>query len=140
MLTWISTALIPRVIYYSRVGLELGKLVAHQRGMAPPYENLPTRRNRCCNANKNSNVATIQQYLQPVTNALKNPSSLLNVSRVAESSSAQPVNVLNRVRGASQQQWLAAGIIAAEIVGFFSIGEIIGRFKLVGYRVKEAHH
>ncbi|KAF9728954.1 hypothetical protein PMIN04_011776 [Paraphaeosphaeria minitans] len=115
-------ALIPRVIYYSRVGLELGKLVAHQRGMAPP------------------NMATIQQYLQPVTNALKNPSSLLNVSKAAESSSAQPVSMLNRVRSTSQQQWLAAGIIAAEVVGFFSVGEIIGRFKLVGYRSNEAHH
>ncbi|KAL1612831.1 ATP synthase subunit G atp20 [Paraconiothyrium brasiliense] len=116
-------ALIPRVIYYSRVGLELGKLVAHQRGMAPP------------------NMATIQQYLQPVTNALKNPTSLLNAgARTAESSSAQPVNVLNRVRGFSQQQWISAGIVAAEVVGFFSVGEMIGRFKLVGYRAKEAHH
>lgn len=32
-----NPALIPQVVYYSRVGLELGKLVAHQRGMAPPY-------------------------------------------------------------------------------------------------------
>lgn len=83
-------------------------------------------------------MATISQYLQPATNALKNPTSLLNAGvRTAESASAQPVNVLNRVRGFSQQQWLAAGIIAAEVVGFFSVGEIIGRFKLVGYRARD---
>lgn len=28
--------LVPQVTYYSRVGLELGKLLVHQRGMAPP--------------------------------------------------------------------------------------------------------
>lgn len=32
-----TLGLVPRVTYYSRVGLELGKLIAHQRGMAPPY-------------------------------------------------------------------------------------------------------
>jgi F-type H+-transporting ATPase subunit g len=86
-------------------------------------------------------MATLQKYLQPVTNALKNPSSLLNVSAsTVEASSAQPVNLLNRVRGASQQQWIGAGIIVAEVIGFFSVGEIIGRFKLVGYRAKEEHH
>ena len=38
MLTHFITALVPRITYYSRVGLELGKLVVQQRGMAPPYE------------------------------------------------------------------------------------------------------
>lgn len=83
-------------------------------------------------------MATISKYLQPVVNALKNPSSLANAgARTAESASAQPVNILNRVRGLSQQQWLAAGIVAAEVIGFFSVGEIIGRFKLVGYRSRD---
>ncbi|KAJ4292750.1 ATP synthase subunit G atp20 [Kalmusia sp. IMI 367209] len=116
-------ALIPRVVYYSRVGLELGKLVVHQRGMAPP------------------NTATIQTYLQPVTKALRNPASLFaQGARTAESSAAQPVNILNRVRGLSQQQWLSAGIVAAEVIGFFSVGEMLGRFKVVGYRAAPAHH
>lgn len=83
-------------------------------------------------------MATISKYLEPVTNALKNPTSLFNAGvKTAESSAAQPVNVLNRVRGLSQQQWVAAGIIAAEVIGFFSVGEIIGRFKLVGYRARD---
>lgn len=86
-------------------------------------------------------MATISQYLQPVTNALKNPTSILNAgARTAESSAAQPVNVLNRVRGLSSQQWIAAGVVAAEVLGFFSVGEMLGRLKLVGYRPKEEHH
>lgn len=28
--------MVPQLTYYSRVGLELGKLIAHQRSMAPP--------------------------------------------------------------------------------------------------------
>jgi hypothetical protein len=33
------------------------------------------------------------------------------------------------------------GVIFAELLGFFTVGEMIGRFKLVGYRgEKEAHH
>ena len=83
-------------------------------------------------------MATISQHLQPVMNALKNPSGLLNAgARTAESASAQPVNVLNRLRGLSRTQWIGAGIVAAEVAGFFSIGEIIGRFKLVGYRTRD---
>jgi len=31
-----DTGLVPQITYYSRVGLELGKLLVHQRGMAPP--------------------------------------------------------------------------------------------------------
>jgi F-type H+-transporting ATPase subunit g len=32
---------------------------------------------------------------------------------------------------------MSIGVVAAEVIGFFSVGEIIGRFKLVGYRAKE---
>ena len=31
-----SPGLVPRATYYGRVGLELGKLIAHQRSMQPP--------------------------------------------------------------------------------------------------------
>ncbi len=31
-----ALGLIPQAVYYSKVGLELGKLIAHQRNMAPP--------------------------------------------------------------------------------------------------------
>jgi F-type H+-transporting ATPase subunit g len=90
-------------------------------------------------------MQTIQGYLQPAINAAKNPASLFNRAASEANSAAQkvsqdPAQVLNQVRNMSQAQWLSIGVVAAEVIGFFSVGEIIGRFKLVGYRTKEAHH
>ncbi|CAI6339865.1 unnamed protein product [Periconia digitata] len=116
-------SLIPRVSYYSRVALELGKLVVNQRAMAPP------------------NVATFQSYFQPIINAARNPSNILNqINQTANSSAAQPVNILNRVRNMSTTQWMSAGVVAAEVIGFYTVGEAIGRRKLVGYRANTPHH
>lgn len=78
----------------------------------------------------------MQQYVQPAINALRQPASLLN--RISsEASNTTPQNVLAQLRGMSNAQWASIGIVAAEVIGFFSVGEIIGRFKLVGYRAKE---
>jgi F-type H+-transporting ATPase subunit g len=83
----------------------------------------------------------MQNYVQPAMNALRNPSSLMNrVASEANSAAQQPANVLAQVRSMSQAQWYSIGVVAAEVVGFFSVGEIIGRFKLIGYRAKEEHH
>ncbi|OAK97536.1 hypothetical protein IQ06DRAFT_254092 [Phaeosphaeriaceae sp. SRC1lsM3a] len=110
--------IVPQLTYYSKVGLELGKLIAHQRGMAPP------------------SVQTMQAYIQPALNSLRNPAQLFN--RISsEASQTSPQNLLAQVRGMSNAQWASIGVVAAEVVGFFSVGEIIGRFKLVGYRAKE---
>ncbi len=92
-----------------------------------------------------STVETMQSYLQPAINAAKNPTSLLNritseANQASQKLQQDPANVLAQIRGVSREQWLSAGVIAAEIIGFFSVGEIIGRFKLVGYRAKEEHH
>lgn len=70
----------------------------------------------------------MQGYLQPALNALRNPGSM--------ASSLNPNTMLSQMRGASSAQYWSAGIVAAEVLGFFSIGEIIGRFKLIGYREK----
>jgi F-type H+-transporting ATPase subunit g len=78
----------------------------------------------------------MQAYMQPAMNALRQPASLMN--RVAtEASNTTPQNLLAQVRGMSNAQWASIGVVAAEVIGFFSVGEIIGRFKLVGYRAKE---
>lgn len=90
-------------------------------------------------------MQTIQSYLQPVLNAAKSPATLINrvaseANSAAQKVSQEPANILAQVRNLSSAQWLSAGVVAAEVIGFFSVGEIIGRFKLVGYRTKEAHH
>ncbi|ORY14151.1 mitochondrial F1F0-ATP synthase-like protein g subunit [Clohesyomyces aquaticus] len=115
-------SLIPSVVYYSKVGLELGKLVAHQRKMSPP------------------DLATFQSYFQPILNNLRNPNALLTQTS-STISTIQPANLINRVRDLSTEQWAANGVIAAEVLGFFTVGTMIGRFKIVGYRSKApAHH
>ena len=35
---------------------------------------------------------------------------------------------------------VSVGVIGAEVLGFFTVGEMIGRFKLVGYRGDMEHH
>lgn len=61
-------------------------------------------------------------------NALRHPASLID--------RMNPNTILSQVRGASSAQYWSAGVVVAEVLGFFSVGEIIGRFKLIGYREK----
>ncbi|KAJ5614760.1 mitochondrial ATP synthase g subunit-domain-containing protein [Penicillium herquei] len=105
----------PPTLYYSKVGIELGKLVFRGQKMSPP------------------NMATFQSYFQPVTNVARNPAAFktLNFS---------PQNFLARVRNASPKEIALAGVTAAEVIGFFTVGEIIGRMNLVGYRGEAASH
>jgi len=77
-------------------------------------------------------------------NALRHPASLF--SQTATSSAAQPTNILSRMRNVSGQDMAAAGVVAAECIGFFSVGEMLGRMKVVGYRTSapapdaQVHH
>jgi F-type H+-transporting ATPase subunit g len=83
-----------------------------------------------------SDVATFQSYFSNMFNRLRSGT----LFRQAEGT--QPTSVLNRIRNMSTAQWAAVGVVAAEVIGFFSIGEMIGRMKLVGYRssAQEEHH
>ncbi|KAL6237759.1 hypothetical protein BDW75DRAFT_203049 [Aspergillus navahoensis] len=107
-------SMIPPTIYYSRVGLELGKLVFRGQNMTPP------------------NTATFQSYFQPLINALRNPATVQNAK-------FSPQNILARVRNANKKEIALAGVTAAEVIGFFTVGEIIGRFNIVGYRGEADH-
>lgn len=44
-----------------------------------------------------------------------------------------PQNMLLRVRDVTNAQLVAGAVVAAECLGFFTVGEMIGRFKIVGY-------
>ncbi|OCK82263.1 hypothetical protein K432DRAFT_380558 [Lepidopterella palustris CBS 459.81] len=115
-------SLIPPTIYYSKVGLELGKIIFEHRKMSPP------------------SLATFQAYFQPVLNGLRHPATLFTQTTTT-SSTLQPASILNRVRNLSGPQMASAAVVGAEVLGFFSVGEMIGRFKVVGYRSSEpAHH
>ena len=78
-------------------------------------------------------MAQFQSYFQPLTNAIRNPSSLFSQN---PGLLRNPQLYLNQVRNLSRQQWFGAGLIAAEVLGFFTVGEMIGKFKVIGYRGK----
>ena len=48
-------------------------------------------------------------------------------------------NVLHQVRNINTQNLVGVGVVLAEVIGFFSVGEILGRFKIVGYRSSNPH-
>ena len=88
---------------------------------------------------------TVQGYLTPVRNAISNPSSLMSRTSGAAESTAQtvvnnPESLVNRVRNLDSATLVSASIVAAETIGFFCVGEMIGRLKIVGYRGGHSEH
>ncbi|CAF9918997.1 hypothetical protein IMSHALPRED_004494 [Imshaugia aleurites] len=112
---------VPPTLYWSKVGFELSKLVFKGQKMSPP------------------DLAAFQRYTQPVINAIRNPAGLLNHT-TDTASSMSPEGILSRIRNVNGQQLVSAGVIGAEVLGFFTAGEMIGRMKLVGYRGDTEHH
>ncbi|KAI9764868.1 MAG: RNA-dependent ATPase rok1 [Geoglossum simile] len=108
---------IPPTIYYARVGLELSKLVFQGQKMSPP------------------SISTFQQFLQPLVHTIRRPAGLLTLATTNSS------NVLGRLRNVNSQQLATTGVVIAEVIGFFTVGEMLGRLKIVGYRgEKPGHH
>ncbi|EMF13969.1 ATP synthase subunit G [Sphaerulina musiva SO2202] len=118
--------LIPHVVYYGKVVGELGKIVYSGRGMQPP------------------NAQSVQSAIAPLRNAVSNPASFgSRTAKAAEKTADQaiqnPQSFVERLRNLDPAALTQVGIVTAETIGFFSIGEIIGRFKLVGYRSSAVH-
>ncbi|KAH8597452.1 putative sorbitol dehydrogenase [Bisporella sp. PMI_857] len=112
---------IPPTLYYAKVGLELSKLVFRGQKMNPP------------------SVSTFQEYFQRVLKSARNPSALFSQT-TQTGSKTNPQNLLERIRNVNSAQLAAAGVLTAEVVGFFTVGEMIGRMKLVGYRGETGSH
>ncbi|KAI1821293.1 GroES-like protein [Xylaria intraflava] len=113
---------VPTIIYYSKVGAEVAKIVFRGQKMSPP------------------SLETFQTYFQ---NAWKNPRSLFQgASRTAAQTAQQPGTIQSRLQGLNRAQLVAGGVVAAECLGFFTVGEMIGRFKIIGYHgeTAAAHH
>ncbi|EKD17386.1 uncharacterized protein L3040_008425 [Drepanopeziza brunnea f. sp. 'multigermtubi'] len=109
---------IPPTIYYARVGMELGKLVFKGQKMTPPP------------------VSTFQAYFQRLVKSARNPDSLFS----SKSATGETISLLTRVRNMSSAQYAAGAVVTAEVLGFFTVGEIIGRGKIVGYRGDTGSH
>ena len=91
-------------------------------------------------------MQTLQPYLTRVQNAVRNPQSLLQrgseqASAVADTAVTKPETFLVRLRNLDSATLTQVGVVTAETIGFFSIGEMLGKFKIVGYRSSApAHH
>lgn len=83
-------------------------------------------------------LQAVQSYVQPLVNAIRHPGSILAQS--SASGAATPEGILSRIRNFDRRQLASAGVIGAEVLGFFTVGEMIGRFKVVGYRGDTEHH
>lgn len=119
--------------------LHQGRHGARQVGLPRP-EDEPTvsrqlkRTLRCTGVANHlcSNMATFQTYGQNLLNAMKNPTA---------AGPSNPFQALSKLRNMDSQQLATAGVAVAEVIGFFTIGEMIGRMKFIGYRTTaEAHH
>lgn len=88
-----------------------------------PYLQHPPR----SKTNRNSSISTFQSYFQPLVNVVRNPKSI--TSSVPTTSG----QALSQVRNADGQQWTSYAIVLAQLLGFFTVGEMIGRLKVVGY-------
>ncbi|KAG5930778.1 hypothetical protein E4U53_002132 [Claviceps sorghi] len=102
----------PFVVYYAKVTAEVAKLVFQGQKMNPPP------------------IATFQNVYQNLWKSFQNRTLF-----------RAPQNMLQQVRNVSNAQLVAGGVVAAECLGFFTVGEMIGRFKIVGYHGETgAHH
>ncbi|PNY24915.1 ATP synthase subunit g, mitochondrial [Tolypocladium capitatum] len=101
----------PFVVYYSKVGLEMGKLVFQGQKMTPP------------------SMATFQTYYRNLWRSVQTGSIF-----------QAPQNFIQQVRNLGTAQLATGGVIFAECLGFFTVGEMIGRFKLVGYHGEVSQH
>jgi F-type H+-transporting ATPase subunit g len=60
-------------------------------------------------------------------------------SASSATNSYTPETVLSNIRNTNRQQLMSLGVIGAELLGFFTVGKMIGRMKLVGYHGEPSH-
>lgn len=86
-----------------------------------------------------SSISTFQAYFNRALNAAKNPQSLLQSASNASAKAPTPASAVNQIRNLSRAQIVGGGVLLAEVLGFFTVGEMIGRFKLIGYHGETGH-
>ncbi|GMF76349.1 unnamed protein product [Aspergillus oryzae] len=86
------------------------------------------------NAAQGVGSALRKSFYQPLINAFRSPAALKNANFVS------PGDIAARVRNASPKELALAGVTLAEVIGFFTVGEMIGRMNIVGYRGHPEHH
>lgn len=90
-----------------------------------------------------SSLETFQSYWQSAYKQALNPGALVQTaSQTASKAAQQPASIVERLRNVNRAQVIAGGVVAAECIGFFTVGEMLGRFKVIGYHGDNgaAHH
>jgi F-type H+-transporting ATPase subunit g len=85
----------------------------------------------------------MQSFWQNIWKQAKNPSALAQTATQTASKAGQSGSILQQARNISRAQVIAGGVVFAECLGFFTVGEMIGRFKIIGYHGEPAgaaHH
>lgn len=93
-------------IYYSKVALELSKAVYKKEGLAPP------------------SIAEFEKVYQCALNQAK---------LLAKDPKVVTETIVKNAQGFSKDETIRYICYFIQIVGFFSLGEIIGRRHIVGY-------
>jgi F-type H+-transporting ATPase subunit g len=83
-------------------------------------------------------LSEFQSYFQPLINAMRNPRTIMS-SASSAAGTATPEGILSNIRNLDRKQLASIGIVFAEVLGFFTVGTMIGRMKVVGYH-GEVHH
>ncbi|KAI5303364.1 hypothetical protein KEM56_007623 [Ascosphaera pollenicola] len=112
---------IPPTARVSKTAFEVSKIIVKERGFAPPP------------------IATFKAYYQPIFSSLKTPSATIKCIYNTTSNLSTYCNIVGKAKALTKAQWASGGIAALEVLGFFSVGEMIGRRKVVGYRGDVAH-
>lgn len=81
-----------------------------------------------------SPMQTFQNYYSMIFSMLRNPSNMLASVPIDRTA------LLAQLRNINTQQLTTAGIVTAEVLGFFTVGEMLGRMKIVGYRTTGKEH
>jgi F-type H+-transporting ATPase subunit g len=72
----------------------------------------------------------MQKTYDPVITALRNP---YNAGHHAQGLINAIPGYLNSARNMDRKQMVGVLIIIAEVIGFFTVGEMLGKMKIVGY-------
>ena len=87
-----------------------------------------------------SSLQTFQSYFNPIVHAVRNPTSVFSsATSTAVAATSSPQQILASVRSVDRAQLAGAGVVLAELLGFFTVGEMLGRMKIVGYRGEVRH-
>lgn len=76
-------------------------------------------------------MATVQSYMQQLRHTMRNPQSLIRAT--SQLGLLDFSTMMSRIRSVDRKQMIDVSVIGAELLGFFTVGQMIGRMKMVGY-------